>query len=261
MCAEVATIAKWNIVFERPRASRMSMLMAWSACTIPTQARIWMTGTAADPLVAQHERHEVGRDDDQAAERRDGHEGEQPRDARPGGGDPLRLVLDAREGGREDPLQRAAELAGRHQHRVVGDGVDAERGGAEEAADQEAVGVGLQVPEHALAEHVGAEAPHRAQARPREGEARPPQRALPRECGGEHGGDDLLGDDRPRAGAVDSRCDRGNASGQPGDHRQHLDAPEVHVAQHQVLLRGPERADHEREREHQQQRLSRPAAP
>ena len=67
--------------------------------------------------------------------------------------------------------------------------------------------------------------------------------------------DELLDDDRPRAGARQSRRDGRHTADQPGDHRQHLDAPEVHVAQHQVLLRRPERGDHERQREREQQRL------
>ena len=68
----------------------------------PTQARTWMTGTAASHCAPSTTRHEVGRDDHQAAQRRDRRSrADQAGDARPGGGDPLRLVLHARERRRE----------------------------------------------------------------------------------------------------------------------------------------------------------------
>ena len=147
------------------------MLRLWSAWTIPTHARIWITGIAASHWSPSTTGTKSGATTTRPASAGTETAGQQADHARPGGGDPLRLVLDPAEGRREDALQRAAELAGRLEHRVVGDRVDAQRRGAEEAADQEPVAVDLQVIEHPVAEHVDAEAAEVAQALPREGEA------------------------------------------------------------------------------------------
>ena len=149
-----------------------STLRLWSACTIPTQARIWITGIAASHWSPSTTGHEVRRQHHERRQRRHRHARQDPDHPRPGRRDPLGLVLDAAERRRHHALERPADLAGRLEDRVEGDRVGAERRRAQEAADEEAVAVRLEVVEHPVAEHEDAEAaelPQAAHARRRTG--------------------------------------------------------------------------------------------
>ena len=116
------------------------------------------------------------------------------------GGDPLRVVLHAREAGNEHLLQRRRDAAERDEHHVVGDRVDAERRGAEEAADQEVVGVAVHVVERAAGRRRSAEAAEVAQARPREASSAAARARRSRSAWSRSSDDrELLPDDRPGA--------------------------------------------------------------
>ena len=169
------TIEKRKIVSPRPRAIRMSTLQALQRLDDADPRQHLDDRDRRVPLVAEHDGTKSGATTIEARERGHRDRGQDPAHARPGGRDPLRLVLDARERGREHALQRPAEPGGGLDDRVVGDRVGAERRRAEEAADQEAVAVRLQVEEHPVAEHVGAEAAERragSRARTRSAAAR-----------------------------------------------------------------------------------------
>ena len=143
---------KRNITPGRPIAWVVAQL---SVCrVVPTPARLshCNTGTAASPLLTEDDGHKVGRDDRHAQKRGDVHRSDHLVAARPSLGEPHRLALDLGEGGEENLLQGLGDAADRKEHRVVRDAVEAERDGAEVAADEQVVDV-----VHEVAETLGAE--------------------------------------------------------------------------------------------------------
>ncbi len=130
----------------------------------PTQASTWTTGHGAVPLAAEHDAHEIGRRHHHAEHRGRRDRADQPRGPDPGATHPLGLRLETRDRRVEDLLERPGDALERHEHQVVGDGVETERRGADEAADQQVVDVAIRVEEQPRAEHVRAEAGHLAAA-------------------------------------------------------------------------------------------------
>lgn len=209
---------------------------------------------ARSPLLAEGEGDDVGRDRGEPEVGRQRHQAGELRGLVEGAPQALRLVLQPREDRESDRVDHAGESLGDRVEDLAGDRVVAERGGSEEAPDQQGVDALAQQAHELEADDVRAEERQLAKPRPAEAEPGPPARNAPERQRTERSGGERLTDEAPHAMAGESERDRHDARAELGHERALRQLLEAEAPDQERLLRARQPSDQESEGEPAQHR-------